>query len=82
MFTPYMPAYGPLSAATAGACASISSEIAYAPGLETCHIEVLVEDGRVCLRGTAPDAQAIGRALAIASEIVGYDVRNRIALRR
>jgi hypothetical protein len=42
----------------------------------------LVEGGTICLRGAAPNELAIDRALAIASEIVGYRVRNRIALRR
>jgi hypothetical protein len=82
MFSPHMPANHIISAATAGACASISSGIAFAPGLETSHIDVAVEDGRICLRGTAPDEYAAGRALTIASEIAGYCVRNRIALRR
>ncbi|PZM16399.1 BON domain-containing protein [Rhizobium tubonense] len=82
MLTPDLPANFFLSSTTAGACASISSEIAYTPGLETSQIEVMVENGRICLRGTAPDLHAIGQAVAIASEIVGYDVRNRIALRR
>jgi osmotically-inducible protein OsmY len=82
MFTPHLLANHIMSAATAGACASISAEIAYAPGLETSHIEVSVEDGTICLRGAAPNGLAIDRAVAIASEIVGYRVRNRIALRR
>jgi osmotically-inducible protein OsmY len=82
MFTPHILANHIMSAATAGACASISSEIAYALGLETSHIEVSVEDGIVCLRGAAANELAIDRAMAIASEIVGYRVRNRIALRR
>jgi osmotically-inducible protein OsmY len=82
MLTPDLSANVFMSATTAGACASIASEIAYTPGLETSHIDVMVENGRICLRGTAPDVHAIGKAVAIASEIVGYDVRNRIALRR
>lgn len=79
MFTPYMLANHIMSAATAGACASISSKIAYAPGLETSRIKVSMEDGTICLRGSAPNELAIDRALAIASEIAGYRVRNRIA---
>jgi hypothetical protein len=31
--------------------------------------------GRICLRGTAPEAHAIAKDLALAGEIVGYCVR-------
>ena len=54
----------------------------YGPGLEISNIEVLLAGGRICRRATASDGHVAGKALAIASEIVGYDIGNRIALRR
>jgi hypothetical protein len=58
VFTPHMPANHIISAATAGAGASISSEITYIADLEASHVEFSVEDGRIL-----PPGNRLRRAL-------------------
>lgn len=51
--------------------ASISANLARDPALSALSINVDTADGRVTLRGKAPDAAAVGRATAIAKATEG-----------
>lgn len=62
-------------------CAAIRCLIAYAEGLEGCHIEVAAMEGAIVLSGVASTDEARQRAIAIAAEYARTRVVSNIALR-
>lgn len=62
--------------------ASVNAELAKDAALSTLKINVDTTDGRVALRGTAPDAAARDRATALASSVKGVvSVDNQLMIR-
>lgn len=61
-------------------CAAIRCLIAYAEGLEDCHIDVAAIEGAIVLSGVASSDEARQRAIAIASEYVRIRIVSNIAL--
>ncbi|MGY5775047.1 BON domain-containing protein [Rhizobium sp. LEGMi135b] len=62
-------------------CAAIRCLIAYAEGLEDCHIDVAAMEGAIVLSGMASNDEARQRAIAIAAEYAGIRIVSNIALR-
>ncbi len=62
-------------------CAAIRCLIAYAEGLEDCHIDVTAIEGAIVLSGMASNDGVRQRAIAIAAEYAGTRIVSNIALR-
>ncbi|MFB2564785.1 BON domain-containing protein [Rhizobium sp. IMFF44] len=62
-------------------CAAIRSLIAYAEGLEDCHIDVAAIEGAIVLSGVASNDEARRRAIAIAAEYARTRIVSYITLR-
>ena len=66
----------------AGITASVNAELAKDPGLSALRINVDTTNGRVLLRGTAPDAIARDRATRLATSVKGVtQVDNQLEVR-
>jgi hyperosmotically inducible periplasmic protein len=66
----------------AGITASVNAELAKDPGLSALAINVDTANGRVVLRGTAPDAAAKERATQLAAAVKGVSaVDNQLEVR-
>lgn len=66
----------------AGITASVNAELAKDPGLSALRINVDTTNGRVLLRGTAPDAKARDRATRLATAVKGVtQVDNQLEVR-
>jgi len=60
---------------------SVNAELAKDPALSAAHIDVETDNGRVALRGTAPDEGARARATQLASGVEGVvSVDNQITV--
>lgn len=62
-------------------CAAIRCLIAYAEGLEDCHIDVVAIEGAIVLSGVASNDEARQQAIAIASGYVRIRIVSNITLR-
>jgi len=66
----------------AGITAKVNAELAKDPALSALKINVDTSNGRVVLRGTAPDAAARDRATQLASSVQGVNaVDNQLEVR-
>ncbi|MCZ3376585.1 BON domain-containing protein [Rhizobium sp. AG207R] len=62
-------------------CAAIRCLIAYAEGLEDCHIDVAAIEGAIVLSGVSSNDEARQRAIAIAAEYDRTRIVSSITLR-
>lgn len=82
MFLLHSPATSLIGPGSSSLAASVTSAIAYGEGMEHVRIIARAEHGMVRLVGTAPTLKVADRAVAIAIEVAGCNVRSDITLKR
>lgn len=81
MFALFSPATNVSDIRYSSLAASVTAAIAYGEGMENVRITARAEHGMVRLEGTAPTLKIADRAVEIAVEVAGWNVRSDITLR-
>ncbi|WP_436040994.1 BON domain-containing protein [Rhizobium sp. LjRoot98] len=81
IFALFSPTIGSSGTGCSSLAASVTSAIAYGEGMQHVRITARAEYGMVRLEGTAPTLTIADRAVAIAVEVAGCNVRSDITLK-